>query len=253
MKVLLIDNSKASACEFTRLLELRLKSLVNFVICCSTLEETIENIEKYSFDAAILSGSSLNLSQPNRIHYIRKSIATVLRLNIPILGICFGMQLIATLYGGTVKRFNKAIKGEHKIYVEEGSVLLNGECKNIYVTLSHQDYVSEIPSDFKKFSQNGDSIQIFESLKFLRFGIQFHPEKRVSKENICVLCNFFRFVLERNNIPVSLSDSDWIEIIHAVYRKRLSYVEKTYNISRDDILKIWKHHIDIWGGALLLS
>ena len=166
------------------------------VIRCSTTKEVLEQITLHDFDAAILSGSSLNLSQPTRIQYTRKSILALLRLtDIPVLGICFGMQLIASMYGGVVERLNLSRETEETIKVNEGCVLLRGECKTIKVTLSHQDFVKQLPTDFVEYSKCGECIQIMECLKYLRFGCQFHPERKPKNESICVLKNFFNFVI----------------------------------------------------------
>ena len=243
MKVLLIDNSKADLCEFTRLLEKWLQSNVEEVVCCDDIDDIVTNLNEKEYDAAILSGSSINLSEPNRLEYVRKSISTILRLHTPILGICFGMQLIASSYGGFVKRLDYQVKEESKIQVLN-SVLMNTGDISIKVTCSHQDYVSKLPPDFKICSMHKNCIYMFESIKFLRFGVQFHPECKVDGESVCVLHNFFKFVLERSSLPIYIPDELWVDVICNLPKKRVRHFLNILSI--DEILHIWHNHRKIW-------
>lgn len=251
MKVLLIDNAKPHSCEFTRLLEQKLKFLCNHVICCHEIHDVLKFFihDEDKPDLVILSGSSLNVSEPQKIFYLRKSISTLLRSkDIPVLGICFGMQLISLVYGGDVERMSSANKCETIIKVEKGSVLLNNEECNLNVTLSHQDFVASVPDDFCIFSKNKNSIQIFESLKFLCFGVQFHPEKIANNEKKCVLTNFTKFVHERCTLPphVKISDELRINIIFTIGMKNIPYICEKFNVDVDTIMYIWRHHLGIW-------
>jgi len=247
MKVLLIDNTKQDLCEFTRLLERKLQYFTRDIIVCNSVESVIDLLNVEEIDAVILSGSSLNLSQPNKIEYMRKSIGTLLRLHeTPVLGICFGMQLIATMYGGTISRLSQPIQTEATIIVEPGSLLLNGESKHINVTLSHQDYIQTVPKDFKVYSCRQNCIQIIESLKFLRFGVQFHPEKQVQGEDTCVLYNFFNYIKERNSLPLEIRDECRIPILFSIRSMKLGEIEKKWKIDRNQVMHLWRHHIMIW-------
>jgi GMP synthase (glutamine-hydrolysing) len=189
MRVLLVDNTKADKCDFTLKLEALLETMVEIV----RFEDTTDD-----FDAAILSGSSLNLSEPNRMEWYHKSINVLLRMGSrPVLGICFGMQLICSAYGGKVGRLQSKEQCQPSIDVRAGSVLLNGEACSMRVTLSHQDYVSVVPPGFVSYSRRGEHIQIVESLEFMRFGVQFHPECAAPLETRCVLRNFLAFAARR--------------------------------------------------------
>ena len=247
MKVLLIDNTKQDLCEFTRLLEKKIHYFTRDIIVCNSVDTVIDLLNVEKIDAVILSGSSLNLSQPNKMEYMRKSICTLLRLyETPILGICFGMQLIATMYGGTISRLLQPVQTEATIHVDPGSLLLNGESKNIQITLSHQDYIQTVPKDFKVYSCRQDCIQIVESLKFLRFGVQFHPEKQVEGEDACILYNFFNYIKERNSIPLEISDECRIPILFSIGKMKMIDIEKKWNIDRNRLMCLWRHHVMIW-------
>lgn len=256
MRILLIDNTKSDKVHFTRLLERRLFDLIGSenVIRCSTVEKVVEHLDKEDepFDAAVLSGSTLNLSEPNRVQQIRKSLSALLRLtDTPILGICFGMQLISMAYGGVIKRMDAGFNEEASLHVREGSVLFHGLETVTNVTLSHQDFVENAPPDFETFGQIHGCIQVIESLRFLRFGVQFHPEKKATGATVCTLLNFCRFVQERCTLPAELSAINercrirFTLNLHRTFNLRASET-LVKDIDRDTLMAIWRHHIYSW-------
>ena len=130
MRILLVDNTKNNKCDFTRILEKKLLFFTKDVTVCDDIEK-INDITNQMFDAIILSGSSLNLSQPNKIEYINKSVNILLRYSdTPILGICFGMQLILASYGSNIKRLETPQNKECMINVDKNSILFFTEIKN---------------------------------------------------------------------------------------------------------------------------
>ena len=252
MRCLLIDNTKNSKDEFTNILHYKLLQLLgeSGVIRCSNATDVVSEINRGNLQAAILSGSSLNLSEPNRIELVRKSITSLLRLKIPILGICFGMQLICTVYGGAVERMVQPVKGEETIFVSEDSVLLGGGTSNLKVTLSHGDRVTEVPQDFKTFSRSSSgATMIVECIKYNRFGVQFHPEKLPDGEETCVISNFLKYSNEINTLPMELSShaTFYWKIIclinHNMSWASLDVHLRDVGITRDVALALWRHHI----------
>ena len=100
--------------------------------------------------------------------------------NIPILGICYGLQLIAKSFGGKVKFGNKKREFGRAILKKNKNSLLT---KNFFrksktkVWMSHQDIVYKIPKGFNKIASTKDStLTIIENKEKKLFGIQFHPE-----------------------------------------------------------------------------
>jgi len=123
----------------------------------------------------------------------------VLLKKIPILGICYGLQLIAKLFGGTVKASNKKREfGRANLFKKKKSLLINNffNTKNKSVWMSHQDAVIRIPKNFKVIASTKDSkLAIIENTKKKIFGIQFHPEvthtengKKIFKNFIFLIC-----------------------------------------------------------------
>ena len=262
MKILLIDNTKAEKFHFTRLLEKRMNYLIGEenVVCCSTIIDVVGYIQSHDeeIDAAILSGSTLNLSQPNRVEYIRKSLCALLRLNnIPVLGICFGMQLISMAYGGVLDRLKNPYQCEVKLQIQAGSILFHGKGTSHHATLSHQDYVIDAPKDFNILSRHNQTIQVIEAIHLLRFGVQFHPEKDANGAEICVLTNFFRFVKERITLPCELqqiNEDDRIRFLMILLQTNnlKKAVESTQIKNKHFLMGVWRHHMRIWNMKAIL-
>ena len=257
MKVLLIDNTKDSQDEFTQQLFRTLSSIIpnGNVVRCSTSDEVMDEVEMGDVSAVVLSGSSLNLSQPNTLGIIRKNTSTLLRVgDIPVLGICFGMQLLCNLYGGTVKRMKKAVKEEVDICVKSGSVLLNRRSTCIRVTLSHQDCVHTLPRDFTSFSEHEGRIMLTENEKLMRFGVQFHPEKQAVGEQENVLSNFIHFVtFTRPSVFRGIAEvhNDAIRLLAST--KNLYAVEREFpDIPREDLMAAWRKHLKDSGQSAYL-
>jgi GMP synthase (glutamine-hydrolysing) len=101
----------------------------------------------------------------------------LLELGIPVLGICYGMQLVALSLGGRVEGAEVGEFGRSKLTVRESGRLLAGLPEEQTCWMSHRDTVFEPPPGFTALaSSTASPVAAFESLERAVYGIQFHPE-----------------------------------------------------------------------------
>jgi len=101
----------------------------------------------------------------------------IFRLNIPILGICYGAQLIAQTYGGKVSKASQAEYGKVSIILNNDRDIFCGFPTKTTCWMSHQDLIENIPSDFKVIARSESTKTaaiVNEDRKI--YGLQFHPE-----------------------------------------------------------------------------
>ncbi len=112
-------------------------------------------------------------------------------LGIPILGICYGMQLMTNVLGGTVSRAEKREYGTTDVDIDNSSPLFKGfDSKNGFL-MSHTDFVSSVPDGFRNIAYTDSCPNAgMENLERNLFGIQFHPEVNNSVNGIFVIRNF---------------------------------------------------------------
>ena len=122
----------------------------------------------------------------------------IFKKKIPILGICYGLQLIAKLFGGKIKPSNKRREfGRAHLYKKNSSLLINKFINhNRSVWMSHEDAVVKMPKNFKIVASTKDSkLTIIENTKDKIYGVQFHPEvthteggKQIFKNFLFLIC-----------------------------------------------------------------
>ncbi len=111
-------------------------------------------------------------------------------LGLPLLGICYGHQLIVNNFGGKVKRANKEY-GSSSLTVDNDSDLFSGMGKSIRAWMSHGDAAEKIPEGFEIIghTDNSYAAAIANSQKLI-YGIQFHPEVVHTEKGTEILKNF---------------------------------------------------------------
>jgi GMP synthase (glutamine-hydrolysing) len=128
----------------------------------------------------------------------------IMRLGIPILGICYGMQLIAQSLGGGVTRSDKREYGKAKLTLSQEGGLFQGLGKKgsqLVVWMSHGDTVKTLPPGFRAIahSKNTPYAAIEESQKRI-YGLQFHPEVVHTQKGLDLIKNFLFHVCECSNL-----------------------------------------------------
>ena len=126
---------------------------------------------------------------------------------IPILGICYGLQLIAKLFGGKIKpsRTRREFGRAYLIKKKESLLTKNFYKKKKLVWMSHEDAVVKIPLDFKIIASTKNSkLTIIENEKKQIYGVQFHPEVTHTDNGQQIFKNFLFLIckIKKNwNIP----------------------------------------------------
>ncbi|MDE5854273.1 MAG: glutamine-hydrolyzing GMP synthase, partial [Ruminococcus sp.] len=111
-------------------------------------------------------------------------------LNIPILGICYGCQIVAYTLGGEVSSCTKSEYGKIEVSHTE-SILFKDVPEKSVVWMSHTDYVSKLPEGFKITAKSDDCpAAAFENPERKLYAVQFHPEVTHSEYGKNVLHNF---------------------------------------------------------------
>jgi GMP synthase (glutamine-hydrolysing) len=116
------------------------------------------------------------------------------RLGIPILGICYGMQLMAYLLGGEVVRSKRREYGKAKLVLEEEGKLFKGLGKRgsrLLVWMSHGDQVKSLPPGFRSIAHSWNTpVAAMEDSRRKIYGLQFHPEVVHTPQGTPLLQNF---------------------------------------------------------------
>ncbi len=111
-------------------------------------------------------------------------------LDIPILGICYGMQLITLQMGGKVEKKDTREDGPFTIQVENDSLLFDGLEKEQQVLLTHGDTVDLAAPDFRVIAMSGELIAGIEHPAKKLYGVQFHPEVDLTINGKQIYANF---------------------------------------------------------------
>lgn len=115
----------------------------------------------------------------------------VFTLGIPVLGICYGLQLIAYQLGGSVDKAARREFGRSTLIVDDDADLFKGVAKSSQVWMSHGDHLTGLPTDFEGIAHtNNAPICAVRSRERQIWGVQFHPEVHHTAEGNHILRNF---------------------------------------------------------------
>lgn len=171
--------------QFTRLIARRFRELGAYsVILPGTAP--LERILQEKPQGLVLSGgpSSVYDDQAPR------PAEGVLELEVPILGICYGMQYLSQQVGGNVQRAGKREYGKAEL-TQYGGALFAGIQGEFVAWMSHSDSVTELPAGYQVVAQTADTpVCAIENTETKRFGVQFHPEVVHTPKGGLVLANF---------------------------------------------------------------
>ena len=185
-KILIIDFGS----QFTQLIARRIREFGVFSEIISHKKIKISEITKKNIGGIILSGGPLNVYENHKFKFDKE----ILRLGIPVLGICFGHQVLSKELGGKVKKSKHREFGLATINKVSNSILIKdffNKNKTSNVWMSHSDQVSKMPKNFKVIASTKNSkLTIIENIKDNFYGVQFHPEVTHTNKGKILLRNF---------------------------------------------------------------
>ncbi|MFD0953489.1 glutamine-hydrolyzing GMP synthase [Virgibacillus natechei] len=154
---------------------------------------TAETIKEMNPQGIILSGGPHSVYDENSF----RCDEGIFDLGIPVLGICYGMQLMALHYGGKVEKAENREYGKALIDLQDGPILFNDTPSNQTVWMSHGDKVIEAPSSFQVDATSPSTpIAAMSDPDNKLYGVQFHPEVRNSEYGNHLLKQFVFEVCE---------------------------------------------------------
>ncbi|MEG0615501.1 MAG: glutamine-hydrolyzing GMP synthase [Oscillospiraceae bacterium] len=148
---------------------------------------TIDEIKKLSPAGIIFTGGPNSVFLPNSPHIAKE----IFEQNIPILGICYGCQLMAHTLDGRVVTAVSSEYGKTETTYDTSSLLFDGLSEKDVSWMSHTDYIDKLPDGFKITAHSEHCpVAAMENVSKKLFGIQFHPEVNHTSNGIKMLHNF---------------------------------------------------------------
>lgn len=181
-KILILDFGS----QYTQLIARKIREL-NVYCEIHPFNVSLEFIKNFGAKAVVLSGGPSSVYQEGAPTISKE----VFELGLPILGICYGMQLICHMFGGKVQKAAKKEFGQHEMDILKSCKLFDGLSNPTTVLMSHGDSVVCIPEDYEHTakSENTHFCAIKNDEKKI-YGIQFHPEVVHTIEGSKILANF---------------------------------------------------------------
>ena len=198
--------------QYTQLIARRIRErdVFSAVLPCTA---TLDEVRRYQPAGIILSGGPSSVYDPASPVCDPK----VLDLDLPVLGICYGLHWITHTLGGKVERAERREYGPAQLVVHNGSDICRGLPHEIRVWNSHGDHVAALPPGFRVVGTTDNAISVAENPERRIYALEFHPEVRHTEHGAEMLGNF---VFEICKAKPNWSGSAFItEATEAIRRK----------------------------------
>lgn len=171
--------------QYSQLIARRIReqNVFSVVLPCTA---SLEEIRSYSPVGIILSGGPCSVYDQDAPTTDRR----VFEMGLPVLGICYGLQLMAHVLGGKVKAAEKREYGHANVEIKSESRLFGGLPKTLNVWMSHGDEAVELPSGFRLTASSPNAVAAIENPERKMWAVQFHPEVRHTQSGTDILRNF---------------------------------------------------------------
>lgn len=190
--------------QYSHLIARRVRELHVYCELYSCLVSA-EELGKHELTAVILSGGPNSVYEEGAPHVAQGVWDIIRERKIPVLGICYGMQELAHVFGGTVAPGQHREYGKASVSRVEGcnSPLFAGLSEEFIMWMSHGDKLHKVPDGFKAVAgtSNADFVAI-ENLSTQMWGLQFHPEVTHSPRGKDIIKNFV--------VTIAKAKQDWV-------------------------------------------
>lgn len=195
--------------QYTQLIARRIREQEVFsaILPCTA---SIDDIERLRPAGVVLSGG------PSSVYDKEAPVcdSRVLRLGLPVLGICYGMQWMAHSLGGNVVKADHREYGPATLDREKDSTLFRGLPEHLKVWNSHGDHVIGLPSGFETIGRTDNAVAAIEDSSRHLYGVEFHPEVQHTERGSEILRNFvFEVCRAKKNWSRTSFISDAVEAI----------------------------------------
>ncbi|MBI3896511.1 MAG: glutamine-hydrolyzing GMP synthase [Acidobacteria bacterium] len=153
---------------------------------------SLDELKKLNPAGIILSGGPSSVFEEGSPH----SDPAILQMEVPVLGICYGLQLISHQLGGKVRPAPNREYGRALLEIADGSRLFRALTSPMPVWNSHGDEVVELPPGFRQTGRTENAVAAIEDQKRGIYALQFHPEVRHTAHGDQILANFLFDICE---------------------------------------------------------
>lgn len=194
MRTLLIDNYLPNSPQTAALYDV----ISNVTVHTVEVKEasTIGSMDDFKYvDVVVLSGSQHKLSEPGIYDCYLHEVELIREIDKPMLGICFGHQLMAMAFGESVLAMDEMIEGYYPIRTRERDDIFEGLPDEFTVMQSHLEYVEKVPYDFMPLADSAQcAVEVMKHRMLPKYGLQCHPERYTEehRSGIIMLENFFK-------------------------------------------------------------
>ena len=234
MSVVILDFGS----QYTRLIARRIRELNAYSVILPG-DAPIEMIAEQDPRAVILSGGPASVLDPDAA----RPDPRLFDLDLPILGICYGMQYLVHRFGGRLVTTGRREYGRAVLTRYEGPLFAGVDEGAMQVWMSHSDAVVELPDGWRATARTEDNpIAAVESPDARMFGVQFHPEVVHTPQGKRILANFLRIA----GVPLDWTPARTLE-------KLLAEVQDRTDGGRKRVLLAVSGGVDSSTLALLLT
>ena len=173
--------------QYNQLIARRIRSLNVYAEIISYNKISPAQIKENGYKGIIFTGGPNSVYDLSSPHYSND----IFNLNLPILGICYGHQLLGYLKGGVIESSNsKSEYGKTNLNIEKGKLFCDIPAKSV-CWMSHTDYIKEVPEGFEIVANTDNCpCAAMENVEEKLYGVQFHPEVTHTEFGLKVLSNF---------------------------------------------------------------